>query len=61
MNYSLLKFQVQAEIPPPLFSFTHEHAPEVSQQVFRTLCRNLLIRLYTTILTESSVFMFTRR
>jgi len=45
----------------PLFSFTHEHAPKVYQQVFRTLCRNLLIRLYTTIIKESNVFMFTRR
>lgn len=24
----------------PFFSFTHEHAPKVSQQVFRTLCIN---------------------
>ena len=45
----------------PLFSFTHEHAPKVSQQVFRKLCRNFLILLYTPILTESSVFLFTRR
>ena len=41
MNYSLLKFQVQAEIPPPC-SFTHEHATKVSQQVFSILSLKVL-------------------
>lgn len=59
----IVKFPSASWHSTPLFSFTQEHAPKVSQQVLRTLCinaSNCISSLHTLVYRIQCIYVYRR-